>query len=107
MVVNSTFGYFRFGRTVLVRRVLRDERPLLRLVGIAVFGHPARAGEKLAVALHVEQGHLDDHRVEKLRALRQRDADEQSAVAATHDPEVRGDVIFRVMSSSATAMKSS
>src|SRR2546427_6008926 len=40
---------------VLVGRVPRDVGPVFRLVGIAVLRHPARAGEEMTVALHVEQ----------------------------------------------------
>ncbi|MNS39454.1 hypothetical protein D3C72_717360 [compost metagenome] len=45
-------------------------------------------------AQHVEQGHLDDRRIDQVRALRQHGAHEETALRAAHDPEVRlrGDV---------------
>ena len=62
--------------------------PLVGLVGVAVLGHPARAGEQLVVAPHVEQRHLADHRAEQLGSLREHVAHEQAAVAAALDAEV-------------------
>src|SRR5690606_31356026 len=45
-------------------------------------------GEKIVVEAHVEERHLNDDRIEKVRPLRERNADEQPAIAATHDAEV-------------------
>src|ERR1700694_344026 len=42
----------------------------------------------MVVALHVEQRVLDHHRVVQTRPLRERNADQQSAVASSDDPQV-------------------
>ena len=80
--------------TQLVRRPGLDVGPLLGLVGVAVLGHPARAGQQLVVALHVEQRHLADDGAEQLRAHGEGAADQQAALRAAHDAEVlrRGDL---------------
>ncbi len=56
--------------------------------------HPARAGEQLVVALHVEQRHLADDRAEEVGYAREHVAHQQAAVAAALDAEVlrRGDL---------------
>ena len=59
-------------------------------VRVAVLGHPRRAGQQVAVALHVQQRHLHHDRAEQLRVLRQHVADQQAAVAAALDAEVLG-----------------
>ena len=76
------------GAKVLVRAVLRDVLPLFGLVGVAVLGHPRRAGQQGVIALHVEQRHAADHSIEQVGALRERRADQETAVAPTFDPEV-------------------
>ena len=89
------------GGRVVLRRIEQvvgregaDVFPLFRLVRIAVFGHPRRAGQQLVVALHVQQRHLDHHRTEQFRVLREHVAGEQAAVAAAADAKVlwRGDL---------------
>jgi hypothetical protein len=77
----------------VVRREGFDEFPVLG-VRIAVFGHPRGAGQQVAVALHVEQRHLTDHRAEQLRVLHDHVAHQQAAVAAALRAEVlrRGDL---------------
>ena len=74
---------------VVVRRVLRNVGPLVRLVGVAILRHPARTRQQLVEASHVQQRHLADHRVEQVRSLRQYRADQQAAVAAAHHPQMR------------------
>src|SRR5262245_55575055 len=66
----------------MIGRNVLEERPVLRLVRIAVFRAPARAGEQLAVAAHVEEGDQAPDCAEALRIAREHVADEQSAVAA-------------------------
>ena len=61
-------GYFASVLEVLIGRELLDERPLLGLVGVAVLGHPARAGEQVVIAPHVQQRHLADDRAEEVGA---------------------------------------
>src|SRR5436190_4197393 len=75
-------------RHVLVRRVLRDELPVLRIVRIAVLAHPRGAREKLVVASHVEERDLADHGLEEVGTLRDGGADEKSALASAHDADV-------------------
>src|SRR6185437_12441526 len=60
------------------------------IVGIAVLADPRGACEEVAVALHVEERHLADHRAEELRALHHDRAHEEPAVAPAHDAEVAG-----------------
>ena len=71
----------------VIRRETANERPLLRDVGIAVFPHPARAGQQHVESPHVEQRHLADHRPEEFRPPHVHVADEQPAVAAPLDAE--------------------
>ena len=77
------------GRDVLIGAVAGDPGPLRRVVGIAVFGHPGRAGQQPVVAPHVQQRHFADHRAEQLRSLYRHRRDQQAAVAATHAAELR------------------
>ncbi len=85
---------------VLVRAVLRDPGPLRGQVGVAVLGHPRRAGQQLVVALHVQQRHLAADGVEQLGALHRDGAHQQAAVAAALDAQVaraghlRGDQVL-------------
>ena len=71
-----------------------QERGFLGLVGVAVFGHPRRAGQELVEAQHVEERHLDDHGAEQFGALGQHRAHQQPAVRPAHDaePARRGDL---------------
>ena len=70
---------------VLVGAVLRDPVPLRRVVRVAVFAHPAGAGQQPVVAPHVQQRHLADHGAEQLGPLQHHRADQQPAVAAALD----------------------
>ncbi len=65
------------------------QRPFVGHVRIAVFAHPRCTGQQLVVAAHVEQRHLADHRLEEVGPLHRDGADQQAAVAAAHDAEVR------------------
>src|SRR6476620_2377377 len=44
-----------------------EEGPVLRVVGVAVLGHPARPGEQFGVAAHVDQRDGAEQRAEALR----------------------------------------
>src|SRR5262245_63157146 len=66
----------------MVGRNLLEEGPVLRDSGIAVFGDPARAGEELAVAAHVEQRDRAPDRAEALRMAREHVANQEPAIAA-------------------------
>src|SRR5258705_6471159 len=67
----------------MIRRDLFEKGPVVGFVGITVFGDPARAGEELAVATHVEQWDRAPDRAEPLRVAREHVADEEPAIAAT------------------------
>ena len=66
----------------VIGRDLAQKGPVLRLVGVAVFGDPARAGAELGVAAHVEQRHRAVDRAEQLRIAGEHVADQQPAIAA-------------------------
>mmetsp|Transcript_10455 Transcript_10455/g.30711 ORF Transcript_10455/g.30711 Transcript_10455/m.30711 type:complete len:354 (+) Transcript_10455:218-1279(+) len=76
---------------VVVRRVALQEGPVVR-VWVAVLAHPARPGQELVEAAHVEQRHLAHDGAEE-RAPRRRPrehvAREQSAVGAALAAELR------------------
>ncbi len=74
---------------VLIRRECLYERPLLRLVGIAVLRHPRRARRQVRVALHVEERHLAHYRAEELGIHGEHVPHQQPAVASTLCAEVR------------------
>ena len=59
-----------------------EERPVLRVVGVAVFRHPARPGEQLGVAAHVDQRDGAEQRAEALRVAGQHVGDQDAAVGA-------------------------
>src|SRR5262245_11034733 len=65
----------------MIRRDLLKERPIVWFVWIAVFGDPARAGEELAVAAHVEQWDRAPHRAEALRVACKHVANQEPAIA--------------------------
>ena len=74
---------------VLIGRILLDPGPLFRNVRIAVFRDPAGPGQQAVEAQHVEQGHLDDRRIDQVRALGQHRPHEQPALRPAHDAESR------------------
>src|SRR5258708_7246276 len=67
---------------LVIGRYFAQERPVFRLVRIAVFADPARPGGELGVALHVEQRHRAVDGAEQVRIAREHVADQKSAVAA-------------------------
>ena len=78
----------RIRSQLLVRRVLRDEGPVVGVVGVAVLGHPRRAREQQVEPAHVQQRHHHDDRPEQLRVPRDHHAHEQPAVRAAVDREL-------------------
>ena len=83
-------------------------RPLLGLVGIAIFRDPARAREQLCVAAHVDQRDRAEQRAEALGIARQHVGDQDAAVRsafARRSGPAR--VTPRRTRSAATAAKSS
>ena len=75
---------------VLVGRIRAQVSPLLGFVRVAVFVHPARAGQQLVVAAHVQQRRLADHRAKQIRPLGQHHAHKQAAVGAALYAEMAG-----------------
>ena len=45
------------GFDMMLGRQFLQERPIVRILWIAIFADPAGAGGKLGIALHIEQGH--------------------------------------------------
>ena len=74
---------------VLVRRVLGYERPVLRIIRVAVFRHPRCPCKQQVEAFHVQQWHLTHQGPEQLRVLGRHDAHQQSAVASALGAELR------------------
>ena len=75
---------------VVIWREAPDRFPFLGRVGVAVFPHPARAGQQRVIPTHVEQRHLADDRTEEVGPQRVHVADEQAAVAAPLHAKVLG-----------------
>ena len=69
-------------------------RPLRRVVGVTVLSHPTGPRQQLVVALHVQQGHLTDRRVEQLRAQHGTRPDQQSPLGTPHDTQASGGCNF-------------
>ena len=74
----------------VVGRDLLQEGPVLRDLRVAVFGDPARAGEQLGVAAHVDQRHGAEQRAEALGIARQHVGDEEAAVRAALGGDASG-----------------
>src|SRR5262249_55199911 len=70
------------GRGEMVWRNLLEEGPILRDIGIAVFGGPAGASQKLALTAHFEQRDGAANRNEALPVAREHVADQEPAIAA-------------------------
>ena len=84
------FGIRCVGGDALVGGVLGDEGVVFWNVRVAVFGHPAGAGQQLVVAQHVDKGDGADDGVEQVGALHHDGGGEQAAIAAAADAEVGG-----------------
>ena len=78
------------GLHVVVGRVGLQEAPLVGIVRVAVFGHPAGPGQEPVVAPHVEQRHLRGDGAEQVRAHGEHGAHQEAAVAAAENAELGG-----------------
>ncbi len=67
---------------LVIGRVGLQEGPVLRLVGVAVLGDPAGAGQQLAVAAHVDQRDGAEQGAEPLGVAGQHVGDQDAAVRA-------------------------
>ena len=74
---------------VLQRRVLDQERELRRVRRRAVLGDPGAAAGELVVAQHVHHADRGQRHREEIRPLLHHRADQQPAVRAAHDAELR------------------
>ena len=69
---------------------LLDVGPVLGVVGVAVLRHPARPGQELVVAPHVQEGYCTDHGAEQVRTQGHGAAHEEAALGAAPDTEMLG-----------------
>ena len=87
--VNSTAGYSTPSPDVVVGRVAQQPVQLLGVVGAAVLDVPGGTETELLEADHVQQRRRTDHRRVQVRPLGQRGADQQAAVRAAADRQLR------------------
>ncbi|MDR8871587.1 hypothetical protein FEP94_06342 [Burkholderia pseudomultivorans] len=73
----------------VIRRIRGQRRAFVGIVRIAVFVEPRGARMQLRIAPHVEQRHAAQYRAEQRRALHHAGGDQQPAVAAALDAELR------------------